>query len=126
MLNSLVKPRGALSERALRVHGIEAHQLDAAPLWTALWRDEGARLLRELGARPIGAYNAPFDRRLLAQTSQDASFALADSSRWFCVMNVSAAPLASDRRSVDGRSCFDESSATCQIIRWPTRCKPPT
>lgn len=67
LLQSLVRPKAArIQPGAQRVHGLCAADLSAAPRWP----DVVAQLLPELNGRRILAWNAPFDERLVVQTSR--------------------------------------------------------
>ena len=66
LLDTLVKPQSSrMNPHAQRVHGITSQMLSSAPSW--------AEVLPELSEladrRTVLAWNAPFDRGMLAQTS---------------------------------------------------------
>jgi DNA polymerase III subunit epsilon len=86
VLHSLVRPSTAIEPEAAAVHGLSAADLTGAPTLSDLWpqvRDaiRGARIV---------AYNAEFDRRMLAQSA--ARYGLKrPACRWDCLMEVCAA-----------------------------------
>jgi DNA polymerase III epsilon subunit-like protein len=88
LVDSLVQPVREIDRRALEVHGITLDSLVRAPRWPVVWPQ-----LRPLLAaqRSIGAYNAPFDRRLLRQTNSQYGIGEQDepkSHAWFCVQQL--------------------------------------
>lgn len=67
LLESLVWPRsGRVPEGATRVHGLTLADLDGAPTWPAVL----PRLEALLHGRRVLAWNAPFDERMLRQSSR--------------------------------------------------------
>ncbi|MFE6309333.1 3'-5' exonuclease [Nocardiopsis sp. NPDC057823] len=65
LLDTLVRPGGVPVEAgAQRVHGITPDELAGAPAWAEVW----SRLSEIADGRLLVAYNADFDRRLIAQT----------------------------------------------------------
>ena len=100
LLDQLVCPAGECSARALAVSRLSLAELAAAPRWPQLWPS----LRSLLRSSPLlGAYNAPFDRRMLRQTN--ARFGLASDTppahAWFCAMQLFAR--ASPHRTQTGR-----------------------
>ncbi|WP_436852820.1 3'-5' exonuclease [Nocardiopsis dassonvillei] len=64
LLDTLVSPDGVRVERgAQAVHGISAEQLAGAPTWPQVW----PRLAEIVEGRLLIAYNADFDKRVVAQ-----------------------------------------------------------
>ncbi|HET9026266.1 MAG TPA: 3'-5' exonuclease [Trueperaceae bacterium] len=67
LLESKVYPRsGHVPAAATRIHGYTLADLRGAPTWP----DVSAELEGLLGGRRVFAWNAPFDERMLAQTSR--------------------------------------------------------
>lgn len=88
LVDSLVQPVEAIEPRALGVHGISLDSLLRAPRWPKLWPQVRPILAAHAS---IGAYNAPFDRRLLRQTNARHGIGAADeppSNAWFCVQQL--------------------------------------
>jgi DNA polymerase III subunit epsilon len=86
MLHSLVRPSSAIEPDAAAVHGLSAADRTGAPTLTDLWPQvQGA-----IRGTRILAYNAEFDRRLLAQSA--ARYGLKrPACRWDCLMELCAA-----------------------------------
>ena len=83
LLESLVRPIGAIPIDAVAVHGITDAMVSQAPRWPDVW----AQLGPHLAGRAVAVYNAEFDLRLLRQSV--ARHALADTldpSGFFCLM----------------------------------------
>jgi DNA polymerase III epsilon subunit-like protein len=88
LVDSLVQPVRDIDRRALEVHGITLDSLVRAPRWPLVWPHLRPLLAIE---RSIGAYNAPFDRRLLRQTNSQHGIGEQDepkSHAWFCVQQL--------------------------------------
>lgn len=88
LVDSLVQPVRDIDRRALEVHGITLDALVRAPRWPLVWPHVRPLLAAE---RSIGAYNAPFDRRLLRQTNSQHGIGEHDepkSHAWFCVQQL--------------------------------------
>jgi len=65
LLNTLVRPTCAIPLEASAVHGITDADVAGAPTITAIWPELAALLA---GPRPLVAYNAGFDRRMITQS----------------------------------------------------------
>lgn len=80
---TLVKPRGAISKGAARVHQIEPAELAAAPPFESV----AAEVRRRLARRTVLGYNIDFDRRLLwrelARAGQPAP-----ACKWLCLCDL--------------------------------------
>ncbi len=63
LLDTLVKPRGAIEPGAQRVHGIHQEMLADAPSWGDVWPQVEAALT----GRHVGIYNLDFDLRMMRQ-----------------------------------------------------------
>lgn len=101
LLDVLVRPQGELNERAMRVSGITLQDLFRAKTWLELWPDVRSVLA---SSPSIGAFNAPFDRRMLRQTNERFGIDLAqqpDDHAWFCLMQWFSR--ASHERTKTGR-----------------------
>lgn len=64
LADTTIAPSRPVTAKSTRVHGMSAEELVDAPPWPTVWPD----LQRHLKARPIVAWNAAFDLRLLRQT----------------------------------------------------------
>src|SRR5450759_4188499 len=71
LLNTLVKPACPIPPEASRVHGITDADVAGAPTITAIWPELAALLA---GSRPLVAYNASFDRRMITQSANARGF----------------------------------------------------
>lgn len=87
LLDSLVKPRGAIEPDAARVHGLTLSELQDSPTWQDLW----PQVEVVLQGRLIGAYNSEFDLRMMKQSHQRywLSWRLPEES-FFCIMKLYA------------------------------------
>jgi hypothetical protein len=87
LLASLVRPGEPSSAEALSVHGISDAEAAAAPTLTQI----APQLLAAIGERTILAYNADFDRSVLARHADRDGVnlpRLLDPDRWECVMDL--------------------------------------
>lgn len=64
LFTSLVRPTQPIPEDSQRVHHISQSEVDKAPQWPILW----PRIRSYLYGRPVAAYNAPFDYRMMQQS----------------------------------------------------------
>lgn len=64
-MNSLVRPKKAIPDDAISIHGITNEAVAGAPSWAALY-GEFYRLIEN---KVVVIYNEDFDVRLLAQTA---------------------------------------------------------
>ncbi len=87
LFESLVKPRGSISEGAYWAHRITQRMLKDAPSW----RQIAPTLRLLLAGRRIAAYNAAFDLRMIRQCNaqHDLRWEL-DESAFLCVMKLYA------------------------------------
>jgi DNA polymerase III, epsilon subunit and related 3''-5'' exonucleases len=91
LFTSLVKPTRPIPADAQRVHHIKDSDVAASPAWPILW----PRIRSFLYGRPVAAYNAPFDYRMMQQSH--ARYRLP----WRDTLNmVDVLPLYSDYRGV--------------------------
>jgi DNA polymerase-3 subunit epsilon len=81
LLDTLVRPQGVILPGAAAVHGLTERDLAAAPMYPQVHGDFCAAVAR----KAIIAYNASFDRRILAQTAARHRLDL-PRSRWDCAM----------------------------------------
>jgi DNA polymerase III epsilon subunit-like protein len=82
LLDTLVRPTKPIAPEARAIHGITDQALADAPPFSALYQAL-APLLRH---RLVLAYNAAFDRRLLAQTCTTYGLPPLEIAAWDCVM----------------------------------------
>jgi DNA polymerase III subunit epsilon len=82
LLNTLVRPTNPIAPEARAIHGITDEVLAQAPSFSNLY-DTIAVLL---GNRSVLAYNADFDRRILAQTCATYGLPPLEVAAWDCVM----------------------------------------
>ena len=64
LFTSLVKPTRPIPVAAQSVHHIKDSEVATAPAWPILW----PRIRSFLYGRPVAAYNAPFDYRMMQQS----------------------------------------------------------
>jgi len=86
LLDTLIKPRvRKMNPFAQRVHGISLNMLDSAPTWPEIL----PQLAKLADRRTVLAWNAPFDRGMLEQTSDIWGL---DHPRWLfvCAMRLYA------------------------------------
>ena len=82
LINTLLRPVTEVSDEALAVHGITGQELAGAPIFSDLY--ERARGL--LRSHQLIAYNAEFDRRMLAQTCKRYGLPEIDPVSWDCLL----------------------------------------
>jgi DNA polymerase-3 subunit epsilon len=82
LLQSYVKPVNPLTPAATRIHGITNAMVADAPTWPALW----PRVRGALFGRPVAAYNAPFDLRMMQQTHARYKIPWRETFEWIDVM----------------------------------------
>ncbi len=83
---SLVKPPGSIPLEASRIHGIFDGDVQHEPDWAQI----AETIFPLLKGRRIVAYNADYDRRILATASASRGLRPPD-SRWECAMQAYAA-----------------------------------
>lgn len=82
LLQSLVQPTRPVHPEAVRIHGLTDAELARAPAWPMVYRE----LLAVLRSFPLViAYNADFDRRLIAQTCGEHGLPPPEPD-WHCAM----------------------------------------
>ncbi|MBT3389644.1 MAG: 3'-5' exonuclease [Chloroflexi bacterium] len=87
LVDTLVKPRGAIELGAQRVHGITAEMLDSAPGWDVVWPE----VKIALAERAVGIFNADFDTRMMQQSHQLNRMQWQQpKGEYFCVMRLYA------------------------------------
>ena len=87
LLSTLVRPSTTVSPAATAVHGICDQDLQDAPSLEAV----AAQLLEATRDRQLLAYNAPYDRQVLAAGLRDVGVDpahLADPQNWVCLMRA--------------------------------------
>jgi DNA polymerase III epsilon subunit-like protein len=91
LFSSLVKPSRPIPAAAQQIHHISDKEVASAPAWPILW----PRIRSFLYSRPVAAYNAPFDYRMMQQSH--ARYRLP----WRDNLNmVDVLPIYSDYRAV--------------------------
>ena len=64
LLSSLVKPSQSIPADVQRIHGITNEMISSSPAWPVLW----PKVRNLIYGRPVAAYNAPFDLRMMQQS----------------------------------------------------------
>jgi DNA polymerase III epsilon subunit-like protein len=82
LLDTLVRPTSPMAPEARAIHGITDQALADAPPFADLYHP----IAHLLGHRPVLAYNADFDRRILAQTCTKYGLPPLEVAAWDCVM----------------------------------------
>jgi len=82
LLDTLVRPTRPIAPEARAIHGITDQAFAEAPPFSDLYN----ALAHLLGHRLVLAYNAAFDRRLLAQTCTTYGLPPLEIAAWDCVM----------------------------------------
>lgn len=87
LMDTLVKPRSAITLEAQRIHGIDDDLVAKAEVWPSIW----PRLESIMQGRTIGIFNADFDLRLMKQSHQAAGLTWrVPESELFCIMHLYA------------------------------------
>ncbi|MDP9364902.1 MAG: 3'-5' exonuclease [Chloroflexota bacterium] len=86
LLETLVRPSGAIPSGATTIHGIRDHHVAGAPPWPDV--HEHLRML--IRGRPVVVYNAAFDRRIVEQCCSRHGVEPPE-ARWECAMRNYAA-----------------------------------
>jgi DNA polymerase III subunit epsilon len=141
LLDTLVRPIGPIEPEATAVHGLTATQLVNAPTWPTVHAMIGPLLQ----GRVVVAFNAPFDERMIWQTSKRHCLPAPTTKSWFCAMDLAAAlnngrwptlqhavnlagtqagnaEQPTHRAAVDSNSCLVLLNA---LSRYPTDCTVP-
>ena len=82
LLDTFVRPTAPIGTEARAIHGITDELLTNAPDFSDLY----GTIAHLLSNRPVLAYNAEFDRRLLTQTCAKYGFQPFEVAEWDCVM----------------------------------------
>lgn len=101
LVQSLVKPEGyAIAAGASAVHGLMDHDVAGAPVLAQLTSE----LRAAVSGRPVIAYNATFDRSVLARHAQEVGVdPFVDDNQWWCAMRARAVFNGEHRwRKLDG------------------------
>lgn len=94
LVNTLVKPTGAISPGAMAVHHITPALLVDAPPWREVWPQVQAALQDKV----VAIYNAPFDVQMLQQSHQLSRLRWVSPAEDFvCIMRLYARFHASGR-----------------------------
>lgn len=84
LLDSLVKPQGAISPEAQAIHGIMPAMLDCAPCWAAV----APRVAALLHQRLVVAHHAAFDARLMRQSCARYGLQALFHCNWACTLEL--------------------------------------
>ncbi|MYM92241.1 3'-5' exonuclease [Duganella vulcania] len=84
LLETLVKPVGAVPAQASAIHGLTDADLADAPTWPVV----AARLAPVVRGRVLIAHNASFDARMFLQSSRRHALAAPSGERWECTMEL--------------------------------------
>ena len=114
LFDQLIKPvKGQINPRAFEVHGISMERLEKAPLL----RDVHGQFAGALRGRRVIAYNAPFDRRMIAQSEQ-ANSLTPQSLQWECAMQQYTRFTGGQSRLAGGdHSAVGDCRATIELIK---------
>jgi len=82
LMNTLVKPIGAISEEASEVHGITENMVKDAPSFSEIYKP----LCETLRGKLVITYNADFDRRVIRQCCQRHGLEMVFVLDWSCAM----------------------------------------
>lgn len=114
LLDTLVRPRGAVEAEARRVHGISDAMLQDAPPWEQVW----PQVKSILQGQHVGIYNLDFDLRLMQQSCQRSGLPWRPpQASFFCIMRLYAQFYAQwdpRRRSYRWQS-LDNARAQCGL-----------
>jgi len=83
LMNELVCPVLSMRDEAFAIHGISSEMLVSARTWDAVQPD----LVRAIGGRPVVAYNAAFDSRMVAQSAKKRNIKV-PTLTWMCAMEL--------------------------------------
>jgi DNA polymerase-3 subunit epsilon len=88
LVDTLVKPVGAIHPDALRIHGIHEAMLEEAPQWREVW----VEVNKVMTGRLVGIYNAEFDLRMMQQshTRNWMRWVQPEGMQAFCIMKLYA------------------------------------
>ncbi|HEV2460879.1 MAG TPA: 3'-5' exonuclease, partial [Ktedonobacterales bacterium] len=86
LLDTRLRPSVPISPEAYAVHGIYAEDLQEAPTLAEVW----TRVRTLLRGALVVAYNAAFDRRMLAQAAERYGLKR-PACRWYCLMEACSA-----------------------------------
>jgi DNA polymerase III subunit epsilon len=117
LLDSLVNPEVPIAAEASAVHGILDRDVAAAPTLGELL----PRLQAVIGSRPVLAYNAPYDRRVLLDDAARLSLdpgRLAHDRTWGCLMRVRASLMGGRWKRLEaGHRAADDAAAASKVLR---------
>jgi DNA polymerase-3 subunit epsilon len=86
IIETLVKPATSINPRAMAVHGITHEMVMDAPSFEEIY----VQLSVSLAGRYVIAYNAPFDRGVLAGSCERRGLPLPKIKSWACAMRAYA------------------------------------
>jgi len=84
LLETLVKPVGAVPPQATAIHGLADVDLANAPTWPHI----AMRLTELIDGRMLIAHNASFDMRMFVQSNRRHGLAAPTGDRWGCTMEM--------------------------------------
>lgn len=117
LMESLIEPEGAtIAASASAVHGLANHDVAAAPALAEL----APALRAVLRGRPVIAYNAPFDRGVLARHAVAVGIApVVDDAQWWCAMRARSSFNGERRwrKLGGGHRAVDDCQATRELLR---------
>jgi DNA polymerase III epsilon subunit-like protein len=85
LLDTRLRPLAPIAPGAYAVHGISSLALQDAPALADIW----SRICELLSGALVIAYNAEFDRQVLAQAAQRYGLRM-PKCRWYCLMEACA------------------------------------
>ena len=117
LFESLVNPGCPISAEATAVHGIVDSDVAEAPTLLEVL----PRLLEVIEGRPLLAYNAPYDRQVLAadlESRQRRSKGLTAPRRWGCVMRARSAATGNPWARLEGdHRAVGDAQAAAEVLR---------
>ena len=114
LVDTLIKPTGAVPAEATRVHGITNAMVALAPAWKEAWPPVAAALQ----GRVVGIYNMDYDRRLMRQTHRQNGMRWSSpKAEFFCIMEAYAQFYGKwdPRRGAYRYQRLEEAGWQCQI-----------
>jgi DNA polymerase-3 subunit epsilon len=114
LVDTLIKPTGAIPAEATRVHGITNAIVSGAPAWKEAW----PQVVAALRDRVVGIYNMDYDRRLMRQTHRQNGMRWSSpKAEFFCIMEAYAQFYGKwdPRRGAYHYQRLDEAGWQCQI-----------
>jgi DNA polymerase-3 subunit epsilon len=111
LLNTLIKPRQPIPQRATEIHGITDEMVRNSPSWADVY----PRYLDLLASyRYVIVYNADFDQRLIQQTCMAVTLS-PPRANWHCAMKQYAAFVGSPSQYGHGFRWYQLGQAVSQL-----------